>query len=159
MTPFSKSELKILTDAASQDGTVTFPVNMKPVTRERILGKFTTAKLLTLSGDGGAQRLTGAGYRAAGRRPPAGVDARALPKKQMVLDLLRREEGASLGELIAATGWQPHTTRAVLSRLRSAGEPLLRSRRDDDVSAYRIVSATPAPKRARKRVVADQAAA
>lgn len=42
-------------------------------------------------------------------------------KKAMIVDLMARPEGASLGELVAATGWLPHTTRAALSGMRKAG--------------------------------------
>jgi DNA-binding MarR family transcriptional regulator len=38
--------------------------------------------------------------------------------------LLQREEGATLGELIDATGWLPHTTRAALTGLRKKGHAI-----------------------------------
>ncbi len=31
------------------------------------------------------------------------------------------EDGATLAELVALTGWRPHTTRAALTRLRRRG--------------------------------------
>ena len=43
----------------------------------------------------------------------------AVPSKiSLVLELLRHEEGAALAELVEATGWLPHTTRAALTGLR-----------------------------------------
>jgi hypothetical protein len=36
----------------------------------------------------------------------------------MVIALLQQEQGATLAELIATTGWLPHTTRAALTGLR-----------------------------------------
>ncbi len=41
--------------------------------------------------------------------------------------LLSRKTGADLGELQAATGWQPHSVRAALSGLRKAGYTLERN--------------------------------
>jgi hypothetical protein len=41
--------------------------------------------------------------------------ARTNSKKAQVLGLLQRPEGVTLRDLIAATGWQPHTVRGFLS--------------------------------------------
>ena len=32
-----------------------------------------------------------------------------------MIDLFRRAEGATVAEVIAATGWQPHTVRGIVS--------------------------------------------
>ena len=62
---------------------------------------------------------------AAPKPPRAAIDAvapastaRAGSKRDKVIGMLRRPNGASVAELIAATGWLPHTTRAALSGLR-----------------------------------------
>jgi hypothetical protein len=52
-----------------------------------------------------------------------------------VLDLLRREEGATMPELVDATGWLPHTMRAALTGLRKKGHALDRRKRSD-VTCY-----------------------
>ena len=57
-----------------------------------------------------------------------------------MLELLGRDEGATLAELITATGWLPHTTRAALTGLRKKGHVLARSKRDD-TTCYRLVQA------------------
>jgi hypothetical protein len=57
-----------------------------------------------------------------------------------VLALLGRDEGATLTELITATGWLPHTTRAALTGLRKKGHVLARSKRDA-ATCYRLVQA------------------
>ena len=49
---------------------------------------------------------------------------RARSKTAVIIDLLRRSSGASLAELDAATGWQPHTTRAALTGLRQKGHTI-----------------------------------
>lgn len=52
-------------------------------------------------------------------------------KTSTVLDLLRRDEGATLAELIAATDWLPHTTRAALTGLRKKDHAIERGKRGD----------------------------
>ena len=58
-------------------------------------------------------------------------------KTAAVLELLSRHDGATLPELIAATGWLPHTTRAALTGLRKKGHAIERLKRDD-ATCYRI---------------------
>ena len=51
-----------------------------------------------------------------GAKPPkAGEGAREGSKAAKVLELLKRPNGATLKELIKATGWQPHSVRGYLS--------------------------------------------
>ena len=47
--------------------------------------------------------------------PSGSPPARPGTKTAIVLELLRRPEGATLAELRAATGWQPHSVRGFLS--------------------------------------------
>jgi hypothetical protein len=42
-------------------------------------------------------------------------------KKALVLSLLSRPQGATIDDLLSATDWLPHTTRAALSGLRKEG--------------------------------------
>lgn len=52
--------------------------------------------------------------------------------------LLARKSGATLAQIRNALGWQPHTARAAISRLRKAGTEI--ERQDcDKGSVYRIV--------------------
>jgi hypothetical protein len=57
-----------------------------------------------------------------------------------VLALLLRKEGATLAELVAATGWQPHTTRAALTGLRKKGHVIEKAQRDG-ATTWRIKEA------------------
>ncbi|WP_347304486.1 DUF3489 domain-containing protein [Croceibacterium sp. TMG7-5b_MA50] len=54
--------------------------------------------------------------------------------------MLRRDEGATLTELIGATGWLPHTTRAALTGLRKKGHDIAKSTRDE-VTCYSLAGA------------------
>ena len=55
--------------------------------------------------------------------------------------MLAADKGATLEELIAATGWLPHTTRAALTGLRKRGFDVLLSR-GDGASVYRATAPT-----------------
>jgi hypothetical protein len=61
-------------------------------------------------------------------------------KINAVIVLLSRSDGATLPELIAATAWLPHTTRAALTGLRKKGHEIGRSKRDG-ATCYRIAVA------------------
>ena len=75
-----------------------------------------------------------------GARPPEPnhVTVRPGTKQALIAGMLGREQGATLDELIAATGWLPHTTRAALTGLRRKGFALDKSSREDGKTAYRI---------------------
>jgi DNA-binding IclR family transcriptional regulator len=56
-----------------------------------------------------------------------------------VIALLQRGDGATLAELVAVTGWLPHTTRAALTGLRKRGYAIAIDRTDKTRgSVYRI---------------------
>ena len=63
-----------------------------------------------------------------------------VSKIALVADMLRRKSGATLAELVAATGWLPHTTRAALTGLRKKGHDIERGSRDG-VTIYSIAAA------------------
>ena len=53
--------------------------------------------------------------------------------------MLLRDEGATLDQMIALTGWLPHTTRAALTGLRKKGYAI-DSDKVDGVRTYRAVA-------------------
>lgn len=57
------------------------------------------------------------------------VSPGAHTKSALVLQMLRRETGATLDELTSATGWLPHTTRAALTGLRKKGRAIDKRKR------------------------------
>jgi hypothetical protein len=69
---------------------------------------------------------------------PAGVAPRDGSKLALVIELLRRADGATIVDLTQATGWLPHTTRAALTGLRKRGYAVIRERIGVGDSAYRI---------------------
>ena len=95
--------------------------------------------------------ITAAGAAAIGVGEPAQgtasltFEVRAAPaprtsKAAEVVTLLQRDEGATLADLIAVTGWLPHTTRAALTGLRKKGHAIERGKREG-TTCYRITVA------------------
>ncbi len=66
--------------------------------------------------------------------PFAPVPERAT-KKDLVLRLVQEERGATLEELMSATGWQAHSVRGFLSVQRKEYD-IERIKRPDDITAY-----------------------
>lgn len=52
--------------------------------------------------------------------------------------LLKTVKGASLEEMVLATGWQSHSCRAFLTGLRKKGHNVVRAKLKDDTTFYRI---------------------
>ena len=75
----------------------------------------------------------GAGAKAAA---PNGRAIRPGTKQALLVDLLRRRNGATVAEIQDATGWQPHTARAALTGLRKKSFAVRRTTRDDGSRAY-----------------------
>ena len=65
---------------------------------------------------------------------------RAGSKQAKIVDLMKRAKGATLDELVEATDWLPHTTRAALTGLRKRGLTVERVKDDARGSVYRIKS-------------------
>ena len=69
------------------------------------------------------------------------TDTAAAPKREIkiekVITLLKRKQGATLDEMVKATGWLPHTTRAAMTGLKKKGHMIERDKRGE-VSCYRI---------------------
>ncbi|MES2288438.1 MAG: DUF3489 domain-containing protein [Pseudomonadota bacterium] len=61
-----------------------------------------------------------------------------ISKQAQLVALLKRAEGATLDQMVAATTWLPHTTRAALTGLRKRGHQI-DSVKADGVRTYRIV--------------------
>lgn len=102
--------------------------------------------------------LTGTGMKAIDgdevRAPTGAPEAVTVPKEHgdklprqskttTIIALLQRNGGATIAELIEATGWLPHTTRAALTGLKKKGHAIERNKRGE-VTCYRIVAAAAA---------------
>jgi hypothetical protein len=72
--------------------------------------------------------------------PKQAKPAAPASKISQVIAHLERPGGATLAELVAATGWQPHTARAALAGLRKKGHVITKGA-GDGVTAYQITKA------------------
>jgi hypothetical protein len=73
--------------------------------------------------------------------PPLPWCPRAGSKQALLISMLMCAEGASLDEIVAATGWLPHTVRAALTGLRKRGYAIARLQESGGKSSsYRIVT-------------------
>ena len=70
---------------------------------------------------------------------PAASAPKAESKIAQVIALLQRKEGTTLDEMVAVTGWLPHTTRAALTGLKRKGHTIT-SEKADDVRRYHAVA-------------------
>jgi hypothetical protein len=103
------------------------------------LGVFITAGGLAAIGIEPAGAGAGKGAQNGETDTPAAAPPRTT-KSSAVLALLGRAEGATVAELIAATGWLPHTTRAALTGLRKKGHSITRGKRGDE-TYYTVAAA------------------
>jgi hypothetical protein len=86
-------------------------------------GLRTAAEAAVAAWEGGTDRaLAMEGLKAAlAPATKAPRTPRSGTKNEAVLTLLRREDGASIAQIIEATGWAPHTVRGYLVGLKKRG--------------------------------------
>ena len=70
------------------------------------------------------------------------VSPKAPSKTSLILDMIQRAEGATLEQMVEATGWLPHTTRAAMTGLRKKGHAIVRTRVDHE-TRYTLAAAAP----------------
>ena len=78
------------------------------------------------------------------REPKPKEANEAMPKQEsktsLVLGMLQRTEGATIEQLVVATGWLPHTTRAALTGLKKKGHAVTSDKVDGQGRIYRVVA-------------------
>lgn len=62
-------------------------------------------------------------------------------KPAILLEMLKRQDGATLDELTERTGWQPHSVRAGMTGLRKKGH-VINKRLTGNMTAWFIETAT-----------------
>ncbi len=66
--------------------------------------------------------------------------ARHNTKSALLVDLLSRTEGATIGQIVEATGWLPHTARAALTGLKKKGHTLTSDKPEGEARVYSVTS-------------------
>jgi hypothetical protein len=75
-------------------------------------------------------------------QPSPAAAAPRLSKQAAVIALLQRPEGVTVAEIVAATGWQPHTVRGLFSGTLKKKLGLgLGSAQEDRGRVYRVIDA------------------
>jgi hypothetical protein len=87
-----------------------------------------------------AARTKGARQKTAGNAESSSGQIRSGSKQAVIVKLMSRPKGATLDEMIEATEWLPHTTRAALTGLRKRGMTVERVKDEGRGSVYRIKS-------------------
>jgi len=77
---------------------------------------------------------------AAPQQDSVSAEVKPQTKQALLIEMLKREEGATLAQLVEATNWLPHTTRAALTGLRKKGH-VITATKVDGASLYRILVA------------------
>jgi hypothetical protein len=85
-------------------------------------------------------RTKAARHKTSGDAESSSVQIRAGSKQATIVKLMSRPKGATLDEMVEATDWLPHTTRAALTALRKRGFALERIKDEAKGSVYRIKS-------------------
>lgn len=66
-------------------------------------------------------------------------------KKQLMLDMLKRPEGATIAELEKATGWQTHSVRGALVNLKNKDKHPITNSKDVDGPRHYFLKSKDAP--------------
>lgn len=74
---------------------------------------------------------------------PDTIEIKPAPKQHaskisLVLELLSRTDGATIEQIVEATGWLAHTTRAALTGLRKKGHVIISEKREGADRVYRV---------------------
>ncbi len=71
----------------------------------------------------------------------ANTPVRAGTKQATLVDMTRTAAGATIAQMGAKTGWQPHSVLAALTGLRKRGVAITREKNDAGVTVYRLAEA------------------
>lgn len=130
-----------------------FPDNLKGGARIKVLTAMLNAKLIEASTEeAGVFVATTAGLKAIGVTTPATTPTpvqaqRATQggtKQAILIDLLKRPEGATLPQMTEATGWQVHTVRGAMAGAlkKKLGLEITSEKQPGSDRIYRITTTT-----------------
>ena len=127
---------KLLTD---------FPANLKGGALIKVLTALSGQSLIaphSQTSEGATQyAITAAGCEAIGAKPESTPKHREGTKQSTLIELLKRPEGASLAEMVEATGWQQHTIRGAMAGAlkKKLSLNIVSEKTDGQERKYRIV--------------------
>jgi len=144
----SETQTNLLTAAAQHPEHLLadFPANLKGGARLKVLTSLANANLIAAhsQAEDGTTRfaITDAGRSALG----IAIEAKATPSKRegtkqaTLIELLQRPEGATLEQMVQATGWQQHTVRGCMAGAlkKKLGLSIVSEKTDGQQRTYRI---------------------
>lgn len=131
----------------SSDGRLSwFPDNLKGGARDKVLGSLLRQGLIQIEGE--SHRVTDLAYAALELPVPqapvepitAAPRTRGNTKQAQIIAMLQRPEGATISQIVEATGWQPHTVRGTFAGAfkKKLGLTLSSSKEDHGQRVYRV---------------------
>lgn len=115
LTATQQSVLQIA--ARHEDRAIRWPERLKGGAIKKVADALVGAGLARYEGD--VLVATDEGLRAVGVKPGAAprqeIRRRDDSKQARLIEMLKRPEGASIDEIAAAFGWQPHTVRGAIA--------------------------------------------
>ncbi|MGL4238216.1 DUF3489 domain-containing protein [Tabrizicola sp.] len=127
-----------LNDEAKANGTASAATPPPPRPERRPKAKRATLQATTAPTD----PTTSEHHAPNGADPATGkavANARAVPKLDRLFILLRQPDGATITELMGATGWQAHSVRgAIAGALRKKGHTVVAEKTDGGERRYRL---------------------
>jgi hypothetical protein len=154
MIQLTDSQRALIILAVETDGRIeNYPDNLKGGARVSVMRGLLRSDLIVAEGAGYA--LTDAGYEAVGQQRPSNTDTdtypagdkpAAKPRKRrentrldQVVALLKRPEGATIAQVMAATEWQQHSVRGFFAgTLKKKGYTVINEKADKQDRVYRI---------------------
>ncbi len=122
-----------------------FPAKLKGGALIKVLTALGNAGLIaphSQTSEGTTQyAITTAGREAIGEKPDTSIKQRDGTKQATIIELLKRPEGASLAEMMQATGWQQHTIRGAMAGAlkKKLSLNIVSEKTDGQERKYRIV--------------------
>ncbi len=123
-----------------------FPDNLKGGARDKVLGSLLRQGLIQI--DGESHQATDLAYEALGLAvsPVSAEPVKAAPrtrdntKQAQIIAMLQRPEGATISQIVEATGWQPHTVRGTFAGAfkKKLGLTLSSSKDEHGQRVYRV---------------------
>jgi len=93
-----------------------FPANLRGGALAKVINALLNAKLIESSNHSpDAFQITAEGMQAIGVTPQPKPATREGTKQAVLINLLKRPEGATLPQMTEATGWQVHTVRGAMA--------------------------------------------
>ena len=159
MTTLTNTQSIILTAAAARPDRVALPLpaNLRGGAAAKVVNAMLAKGLVeeaeadvrkgeevwreTGDGHGVTIVATEAGIAAVGADQPTTSKPREGTKQAALIEMLKRAQGATLNEIVEATGWQPHTARGAMSgALKKRLGLTVTSEKEERGRVYRIAS-------------------